>query len=319
MTKDTQSMKDGTAGQRKAAARAERQRRKRQQNIFFIGVIVVVVLTIILLIVWANRPVEIATIPVTVNQYADLPASVTADGVYRLGNPDAPVVMETFSSFTCGHCADLHEEIVPLLIDQVREGQLSLVIYPLANSEMSNWASRAAICAGQQNPIKFWEVTEIGFAWYGEIYGQRHMETAAAEIGLVTDQFSPCMTSSETSEILQGVRDEASERGVSGTPAIFFNGERPECGDPESNCEGNLPLPIIEQNIQYHLANPSEAEVEEDTGETEEMDETEEAGEGGATDAPDEDAEAEAADEAAEGDAGGSADEAEVEESSSEE
>ncbi|MBN1284105.1 MAG: thioredoxin domain-containing protein [Anaerolineae bacterium] len=257
--KNTQPAQKATAGQRKAAARAERARRKRQQNLFFIAVIIVVVAVVIILLAWSNRPVAIAEIPLTTGQYAGLPASPTETGLYRLGSPDAPVTMEVFSSYTCTHCASLHAETLPRLMNYVKDGTLSIVLYPLANSEKASWGTRAAVCAGQQDPVKFWEMSDIGYAWIGDAYGQRHLETAAGELGLDVGALSSCMTSDATTAILQGIHDESNARAVYGTPALFFNGERPTgCNDSEGKCEGNLPYELIVQNIEAQLAKVGE-------------------------------------------------------------
>src|SRR5262245_40445668 len=44
------------------------------------------------------------------------------------GKPDAPVMVEVFSAFTCPHCKAFHDQIVPLLMrDFVKTGKIYLV------------------------------------------------------------------------------------------------------------------------------------------------------------------------------------------------
>src|SRR5262245_63197911 len=44
------------------------------------------------------------------------------------GKPNAPVMVEVFSSFTCPHCKVFHDQITPLLVrDFVNTGKIYLV------------------------------------------------------------------------------------------------------------------------------------------------------------------------------------------------
>jgi hypothetical protein len=69
------------------------------------------------------------------------------------------------------------------------------------------------------------------------------------------DEFRACMDAESTVATLQAVIDEARVRGIQGTPALFFNGERPNCGDTgmNPNCEGNLGYDLVVQNIAQQL------------------------------------------------------------------
>lgn len=247
-------VRDGTAGQRRAAARAERLRKKRRQTYYITGVIVVAVAVVLVMVVWASRPLN-TTVP-DVGHYADLPVSVTEDGLYHLGAADAPVLMKEFSSFACSACAAFHDTVIDLIDPYIKDGTLAVEFAPIPNSEVAYLAASASLCAGQQDPIKFWEMHDVLFAWRGQQYNIRHVEDAAKQLGLDAGDLRDCVNANETTDLLQAVGDEAALRSIGGTPAAFFNGQRPNCGDPANpNCEGNLPYSIVEQNIQQQLAN----------------------------------------------------------------
>lgn len=252
----TSDIKSGTAGQRKAAAKARRQQQKKQQTTILIGVIVVVVVVAVAVIAYINQPVEI-DMPAAFGDYTAVPVSVTEQGYFRLGDPDAPVQMEEFSNFRCVHCGELHKTLKGRLIDSyIKDGTLSVVYVPLVNDSVSMLGAQAALCAGQQDPIKFWEMHDVLFSWLdaGFTFGQGHVSAAAERLGLDTGAFGACLGNEAVRNVLQAAIDEANLRGVEGTPAIFFNGERPTCGGGDSKCEGNLPYELIAQNIEQRLA-----------------------------------------------------------------
>lgn len=57
--------------------------------------------------------------------------SETADGGYLMGNPNAPVKLVEYASFTCPHCAEFSEQGVPTLKDKyVKSGQVSWEFRP---------------------------------------------------------------------------------------------------------------------------------------------------------------------------------------------
>ena len=233
-------------------------RKKRQQTYAILGAMVVVVALAIAGIALSNQPVTEPAAVVTGSgadegPYAGLSVSATQDGLYRLGSPDAPVLLEVFSSFTCPHCAHFHETIHALIDPYVQDGTLAVVAYLLGNSQRAALGTAAALCAGQQEPARFWEMSDLMFSWINQAYGRPNIEEAAHTMGLDVDALTACMDSPETAAIMQGVYEAAMARQVWGTPATFFNGARPDCGVPGDTCEGNLPYAMVVQNIERHI------------------------------------------------------------------
>ncbi len=233
-------------------------RKKRQQTYAILSAMVVVVALAIAGIALSNQPVTEPAAVVTGSgadegPYAGLSVSATQNGLYCLGSPDAPVLLEVFSSFTCPHCADFHTTIHALLDPYVKDETLAVVAYPLGNSQRASLGTAAAICAGRQEPAKFWELSDLMFSWINQAYDRSNIEEAARTMGLDVDALTACMDSPETAAISQRIYDEAIARQVWGTPATFFNGERPDCGIPGDTCEGNLSYDMVVQNIERHL------------------------------------------------------------------
>lgn len=227
---------------------------KRRQTYTAIGVMVAAVLLVIAAIAVSNQPLAGPVADAEDDgAYAGLTVTVTEDGLYRLGSPDAAVVLEVFSSFACPHCVHFHETIHELIDPYVQDGTLAVTAYMLANSQRAALGTAASICAGQQDPIKFWQMCDLVYSWIAEPYDQARIEEAASAMGLNVDALRTCMESEETHEILQGIFDTAMARSVRGTPATFFNGARPDCGRPGDLCEGSLPYDMVVQNIEQHL------------------------------------------------------------------
>ena len=50
-----------------------------------------------------------------------LAASSDADSAKSMGSPNAPIRIEVFSDFECPACKGLHEQILPLVIQGLRD------------------------------------------------------------------------------------------------------------------------------------------------------------------------------------------------------
>ncbi|MFN8421071.1 MAG: thioredoxin domain-containing protein [Anaerolineae bacterium] len=219
----------------------ERRRQQRQQTILLtvVGVaLLVVVVGAILLTVFA--PVEATVGDEFKSTYASILAKgenyqgTTAEGYYYVGNPDAPVVLEEFSSFSCPHCKDYHDQVLENIHDKIESGQVKLIYMPLTNFGPfdSTNMTKAAMCAGQQG--KFWQMHDLMFDWQSR-YGTgandaRRLSAGAAALGLDQGTFDSCFNGSSLNDTLKKSAEEAAKRGVAGTPTLYLNGQKMESG-----------------------------------------------------------------------------------------
>ncbi|MCD4685788.1 MAG: DsbA family protein, partial [Anaerolineae bacterium] len=65
--------------------------------------------------------------------YVTLQRGYTVQGFPYLGSPNAPVLVENFSSYVCPHCRDFHDDIFPDLLDGIAAGQVQFVFIPIAH------------------------------------------------------------------------------------------------------------------------------------------------------------------------------------------
>ena len=81
----------------------------------------------------ARRPVRRPRAPVNVTQEELMKAGPLPDLV--LGKADAPVTIIEYASMTCGHCANFHNKILPVLKEKyIDTGKVRLVFAEEATS-----------------------------------------------------------------------------------------------------------------------------------------------------------------------------------------
>ena len=172
----------------------------------------------------SNQPVD-AFLPAELSQrYDGIERSISREGYPRLGNPDAPVTIEEYSSFACPGCEAFHRDSFDAVLERVRDEQVLFTYVPLNTGSIPNapGASRAALCAGRQG--MFWEMHDVLFDWqtrYGNTaFSQNRLLTGVENLGLNSSGFTDCFNSAETSATL----DAAANAGVATTPTLRVNG-----------------------------------------------------------------------------------------------
>lgn len=198
--------------------RAERRAKaKRQKQMQSVGIMILGVLIIasgIVLVSFIQPKLEVAP------QY-DYSFSIGN----ALGDPNAPVVLEVFSSFGCIHCRDFAVETEHQIIDNyVKNGQV-YYIYRSFNNPVDSLgiASQAAYCAGDQG--KFWEMHDLIFANFSATgYSNKQLNQMAEILELDTNLFGSCMEAGKYIEAIEEDTQIGSEAGITGTPSFTING-----------------------------------------------------------------------------------------------
>jgi len=175
-------------------------------------------------------------------RYTGIEQGYTDDGFPRLGSPDAPVVVEEFSSFACPHCRDFHDEQFADLMDEIANGQVQFVYIPIAHiGPGAETAAKAALCAGKQD--RFWEMHDVLFHWQKKFlispFSERRINKGAALMGLDAASFERCLDGAEVDAVIEQARSEFERRDLTGTPSIYVNGERIRDYRELENLEGS--------------------------------------------------------------------------------
>jgi len=144
-----------------------------------------------------------------------------------LGSPNAPVVLEIFSSFDCPHCKVLHEELLPQLMrDYVSSGKVAVVSrefplwgpgHPYAR-EAANLATAAARIGKYEAVADALFKNQMVWAQNGQVWEtvasvltlpeQKRVQALAKEPGVVAE--------------VQKDLDQASKDQVNQTPTMFM-------------------------------------------------------------------------------------------------
>ncbi|MDX1991755.1 MAG: thioredoxin domain-containing protein [bacterium] len=206
----------------------QQQKRRQQQLTLIIGVVAVVVIAAIIFIV-SNLPEEAPIPEGVVERYAGIPQTFTDEGYPLLGSPDAPVLVEEYSSFGCPACKTFHDTSFDDIIQLVREGRIAFAFAPAASFGSLNnreGAAEAAMCASEQG--RFFEYHDVLFDWHSR-YANRaflanRLISGAAELGLDQAAFESCLNDNRYDEVVNTATTEVQGLGSVGTPAVVIDG-----------------------------------------------------------------------------------------------
>lgn len=160
----------------------------------------------------------------------DVPTGVTADGRFYKGAADAPLRMDLYSDFLCGHCSDFAATLNAIRADYIKTGRLQVVFYNFAFlTPESTQAANAALCAGDQSPAAFWQYHDLLYASRPggmAAYSDSRLKAYARELGLDTARFDQCFQTKAKAAQVQADLNDGRGRGVEGTPTWFLNGKQ---------------------------------------------------------------------------------------------
>lgn len=182
-------------------------------------------------LVWMSQQnkTDVSSVNVSELQPASEASGNIAERVY--GNRDAKVVLMEYGDYQCPGCGSA----APVLkeISEKYKDNLAFVFrnFPLTSIHPNARAAAAAAeAAGEQN--KFWEMHDLLYtnqdAW-SELGGSERNDqftTYAESLGLNIDQWNEAVSSPDVSAKINFDAALGKKAGVSGTPAIYLNGEK---------------------------------------------------------------------------------------------
>lgn len=144
-----------------------------------------------------------------------------------LGDPDAPVTVESFEDFTCKYCRLFALNIVPQIeTEYIENGSVKFVRhdYPFLDPEWSfKTANAARAVQDNQGDEAFFEF-ERGLYENFDSYSLELFETLAESVGADPQTVRTAAVEDTYRDTLESEIDLGDERGVSGTPTVFVNG-----------------------------------------------------------------------------------------------
>lgn len=155
-------------------------------------------------------------------KYLEIPAINENDATF--GNKDAEVKIIVFSDFECPYCKAFYQSMRKIMGEYKDKTFFVLKDFPLDFHSQAESAALAANCALEEG--KFWEYSDKLFAdqtdWQNTT-GTQKFKTYAQILGLKSAQFNQCLDNKKYQSKIDDDKNEATNFGISGTPAIFIN------------------------------------------------------------------------------------------------
>lgn len=161
---------------------------------------------------------------------AEIDTSTVVD--MAIGNPDAPVTVIEYASFTCPHCGTFHTgPFKQLKADYIDTGKINFVYREVYFDRFGLWASAVARCAG---PDKFFGITDLLYSsqseWTRAGGGDpgaivEELRKIGRLAGLDNDTIEACLQDGDKLRTLVAWYQENAERdGIQSTPSFVIDG-----------------------------------------------------------------------------------------------
>ena len=148
-----------------------------------------------------------------------------------LGEPEAPVTVIEYASFTCPHCATFHQQSFDRLKEEyVDTGQVRYVYREVYFDRFGLWASLVARCAGAD---RYFGIVDLLYERQSEwLAGGEPAEIAenlrrlGRSAGLDDGQLNQCLQDGEKAQALVAEYQKNAEAdGINSTPSFVIGGE----------------------------------------------------------------------------------------------
>ena len=163
----------------------------------------------------------------------DAPATeVPPPGDFSLGNPDAPVKIVEYASFTCPHCARFHETVWPdLKKTYIDTGKVHFTLREVYFDRAGLWAAMTARCGGE---MRYFGIHDILFSRQQEWLASQDptvifeaLKAIGLSAGVDSAALDTCLNDQAMAEALfKQFQTNMEADGVEGTPTVFVNGEK---------------------------------------------------------------------------------------------
>jgi len=173
--------------------------------------LVVVLVGFVLVIKWMNRPASLG-------DTSSLPV---------LGEPNAPLTIYEYASFTCERCAQVRPMVKEVLSRYPGQVKVAFIHLP-QGPPVATQAAIAGLCAQEQG--KFWEFADLMFerqaSWYRDPNPLPLWLTYASQAGMDTNRLAQCLNSEQMAKTIQQQAMMAAGQVIQSTPTFLIGNSR---------------------------------------------------------------------------------------------
>jgi len=203
----------------------------------------------------------------TKDPFAELMSKIDVSGRPTRGAKSAKVVVVNFDDFECPFCSRMHQTLFPEIFKEY--GDRVTFIYkddPL--TEIHPWALHAAVdanCLAAQNGDAYWDFADYIHANKREVDAEKTPGARFEAIDKMTTlqgqkhnldgaKLQSCVKA-QNEDAVRASMKEADGLGVSGTPALFINGQKIDGAVPISQVRSALDAALRDagQPVPQHL------------------------------------------------------------------
>lgn len=150
-----------------------------------------------------------------------------------LGQPDAPVQVIEYASFTCPHCASFHVNAWDQLkANYIATGKISFTMREVYFDRFGLWAGMVARCGGSEQ--RYFGIVDVLFETQRDWTGPsepagivENLRGIGRRAGLSNADLDTCLNDADKAQAMVATyKKNATADDVPGTPTFFINGKK---------------------------------------------------------------------------------------------
>jgi protein-disulfide isomerase len=213
------------------AARVQRKRRITQ--IAVVAVVAVVAIGIVVSAVVLGTAGRSANVPTAATNVTvggtSVPFAVDGTAV-QVGQDDAKVTMDLWVDYSCPHCQEFEADSNDVIAQKVASGDLKVRYHNIQIvTAYGTQAGSAGACVATYAPEQWWAMNAALYANHSsetDSYGGSQLADFASQQGVTNDEALSCIRDERYRSWISDNTAASAQAGVTGTPTLFFNGEK---------------------------------------------------------------------------------------------
>lgn len=199
---------------------SEKRKNEQSNQLLIFGGIIGVVVAVVVGVIFFQQTASGANI-----NYDDMTTTISDDGTYVLGDPDAPVTMVVFEDFLCPHCQSYQSTVKQFIQDHVATGEAKFEFRMLIaiDANLSTFAFELVECAAivDDNPTTFWTAHDVMFdLTSSQRFSDATGRDFAERMGMSYGSLLSCIESGEADNWRADAQLAQTQEWVTGTPAV---------------------------------------------------------------------------------------------------